>query len=254
MPKTIKTIFFGVILIFTGIISGCGNKEKDIATDVNAQAIPENISSENISSAELHYRESDIPIPDDFVPTAVTFLPNEVFLFDGRTVLVINHEGQELEKTVLSKNEKFAAFDIQPDRSFWAVSIDFGEREAVSGTVPDAFRFVHIAQDGTEITRVRAEGAQFGKNENFVYPNRLLVDGGTIYLMSLQSVYVLDQSGQLVREFQAAGKNQKVRGEGMFKSLLKLNGGEILLASLVYGMEASSSLIQMIDPVNQKSP
>ena len=234
---------FGILLLLLGLFSACGKSDSSLTADIRTPTVP-NI----INGPEIDYRESDIPVPDDIVPFAASFLQREIFLFDGQNISVIDQDGKELRRMVLSENEEFTAFDLQADKSVWSVSLDFGEKEAVIGRVPDAYHFVHFSQEGTILERVRADGSQFGEQEGFVYPYRLLVDGDYIYVMSVQSAYILDKSGMLVYELRASGENRK--DQGIFKSLLRLEDGRVALASVVHGNE-SLNLIQIPQPENQ---
>ena len=245
MTKNNLKMTFGIMLLSLGVISACGKADPGLTSDAHVAA-----ATTITNTQEIIYRESVIPIPDDFMPVAARFLQEEVFLFDGRDILVIDHEGKELRRMHLSDNEEFAAFDLQPDGSIWIAAADFGEEEAVIGKVPDAYHFVHFSGDGTELGRVRAEGSQIGEYHGFEYPYGLLVDHDDIYLMAFQSVYVLNQSGLLVYELGASGEN--TRDFGMFKSLIRLNEGGVALASIVHGSEMPI-LIQFPDPEKQET-
>lgn len=127
MNKKTLTIL-GTVLILAGIMSGCGTSKADTA-DEGRPLTP--IAANIVDTPELNYRENEIPVPDGFEATAVRFLENEIFLFENQNILLIDREGNELRRVRLSENEEFAAFDLHDDGSIWAVSTDFGGREAI---------------------------------------------------------------------------------------------------------------------------
>ncbi|MCL2717519.1 MAG: hypothetical protein FWE14_01900 [Lachnospiraceae bacterium] len=233
MTKTKLMIFLGFILLFLGTVSGCAGNDRDLRAGNTASIT---------TDQGLSYRESDIPVPDDFTPVAVRFLQSEIFLFDGKNVLVIDQDGNELRKTILLDDEFFETFDVQADGSFWCISLVNNENEIIIGEKPDEFHFVHFSQDGGVLERVKATGSQFGENEEFIYPYRLIVDNGYFYVMSSQAAYILDKSGQLIFELKAAGGNP--RDIAFFRSLFRLNNGTVAMVSNVYGNEISH-LIQI---------
>ncbi|MCL2052315.1 MAG: extracellular solute-binding protein [Lachnospiraceae bacterium] len=241
--KAMKNIAYtGLILLMALVLSGCAKAETE--TDSNrALATAPNI----LEAKEQLYKAEEITVPSDFAPFAVRFLAREIFLFEGQRVLVLDPDGNELRRIILSGEETFAAFDLLADRSFWAMSLEFEEIESSDGKVPDKLEFVHFQRDGTELERIEADTGQFGKNEEVTYFRSFIFDGDYFYLMSAEAAYVLDKAGNLVMELNAAGENpENPRDSAYFRSLFRLKDGRAAVSSIIYGNEFSA-LIQIPD-------
>ena len=235
-----KKIYIGLILFFlTATLCACAKSDK--AADTNPASQATTRTGNILDTPEINYREVDIPIPADFSPHEVRFMGREVFLFDGQNVLVMDQEGNELRRVIFSDDEFFIKVDLQSDRSFWAVTADYKEGDSyLSGKIPENISFVLFDRNGAELERVKADGSQFGKNEVQFHLYRLLTDGDYFYLMSLQAVYIVDKSGQMVMEVKAEGESLRA-GEGIFKSLFRLKDGRVAMASFANSERANIS-------------
>ncbi|MCL2052344.1 MAG: extracellular solute-binding protein [Lachnospiraceae bacterium] len=238
-----KAILFALAIFLAVAVSGCGGDGTGAGAGDGAGAGAGDGTGAGLTEASgseaLYYMEEDIPIPGGLSPFFASFLGREVFLLDGQSIAVMDQEGRLLRETALPEGEYFQAMDIQADRSYWCVSQSFGEGQET----PDKINFVNVSRDGAELSRVSADGGQFGKNEVQLYPARLVAGDGHFYLMSYQALYVVDGSGMVIKEARAAGGN--LRDPAIFRSLVRLDDGRVAAFSIVYGSE-TAYLAQLI--------
>ena len=231
-----------ISVLIAGILNAC-------ARNADNETSPDSPSGNPITTS-TDYVVKLIPLPDDFIAHRAIFTDDRIYLSNSTRVVELDFNGNEKSRTVLTVTERFNLVGLADDGGYWAIRLknDKHNQQKVES--------IHIARfnkDGEELERITADGSQFGLNEPVVFPNRFMVDGDYIFIMSYHATYIIDKSGQLIMEINAAGDIPKGNVDAVFTSLFTLKDGRICLSSFIHNNQTGhQSMILLIPDMDMK--